>query len=171
MSLSAADVDLSKLPPASKKTGLTYTKDIKPLFEASCVRCHGGERPKGDLRLDSLEGVLKGSEHGKVVIPGKDTDSKLLIAVSRLDEDSAMPPTPRPPGQRGQRPGGQGGRGRPGGDGERAGAPPQEQPPTAGRGRPPFGGPGGGPGFGPPPKPLTREQVGLIRAWIAQGAK
>jgi hypothetical protein len=30
------------------------------------------------------------------------------------------------------------------------------------------GGPGGG---GPAPKPLTAEQVGLVRAWIDQGAK
>ena len=38
--------------------------------------------------------------------------------------------------------------------------------------RPNFGGPGGpGGGFGPPPKPLTAEQVGLVRAWIDQGAK
>jgi len=31
--------------------------------------------------------------------------------------------------------------------------------------------PGGPGGFGPPPKPLTPEQVGLIRAWVDQGAK
>jgi hypothetical protein len=40
-----------------------------------------------------------------------------------------------------------------------------------GPGGPPPGGPGGQHNFGPPPKPLTAEQVGLVRAWIDQGAK
>ena len=63
----AADPDLSKLPPAGQQEGVTYEKDIKPLFEASCLRCHGAERPRGGLRLDSLEAALKGSNDGKVI--------------------------------------------------------------------------------------------------------
>jgi hypothetical protein len=52
--------------------------------------------------------------------------------------------------------GGGGGTGGPGGGGGRgSGAP----------------GGGGGGGFGPAPKPLTADQVGLVRAWIDQGAK
>ena len=39
-----AKVDTSKLPPASDQKGLTYTKDIKPIFEKSCVKCHGAEK-------------------------------------------------------------------------------------------------------------------------------
>ena len=70
--------DLSKLPPPSTKTGLTFEKDIKPLFEASCTRCHGEEKQKADLRLDTLKGVLKGSEDGKVVVPGKSKESSLV---------------------------------------------------------------------------------------------
>lgn len=142
-----AAVDLSKLPPASTQQDVTYAKDIRPLFESSCLRCHGAERPKAGLRLDSLEGVLKGGKEGKVIAPGQSEKSKLVIAVSRLDEESAMPPKPRP------------GRGRGGrGQGERAGG-----------GNPPPGGARGP--MGPLPKPLTAEQVGLVRAWIDQGAK
>ena len=37
-------IDVSKLPPPTDKKGLTYAKDIRPLFEASCFRCHGEER-------------------------------------------------------------------------------------------------------------------------------
>jgi hypothetical protein len=151
----SAEVDLSKLPPAATKKGVTYEKDIKPLFEASCVKCHSGERAKGDLHLDTLEGVLKGSHDGKVITVGKGDKSSLLIAVSHLDPEMAMPPKPKP------------GRGGPGG-----------APPGGGQGggqggaRPPGpGGPGGPSGWGPPPKPLTPEQVGLVRAWIDQGAK
>ena len=153
-------IDVSKLPPTADKKGVTYAKDIRPIFEASCFRCHGEERQKGELRLDSLEAALKGGEDGKVIIPGASKKSLLVIAAARIDDETAMPPKPKPggPGGPGNRPGGPGGRGGPGGSG------------GAGGGRGP-GGPGGPGGFGPPPKPLTAEQVGLLRAWVDQGAK
>jgi hypothetical protein len=107
-----------------------------------------------------LEGVLQGGEHGKAVIAGKSGDSPLVIAISQIDAELAMPPTRGPGGPRG--PGG-GGPGGPGGGPDGPGGP-------EGRGGP--NGPGGPPGgFGPPSKALTAEQVGLVRAWIDQGAK
>ena len=142
--LDISKIDVSKLPPGADRKGVTYAKDIRPIFEASCFRCHGEERQKGDLRLDSLEAALKGGEDGKVIVPGASKKSLLVIAAARIDDETAMPPK--------QKPGGPGG---PGG---------------AGGGRGPVG-PGGPGGFGPPPKPLTAEQVGLIRAWVDQGAK
>jgi hypothetical protein len=155
----AAAPDLSKLPAPAKQKGVTYAKDIRPLLEASCLRCHGEERPKADLHLGSLEGVLKGSKEGKVIVPGKSDKSPLVIAISQLDEEKAMPPKPKP---------GQFGRGPGGGPG---GPPPAgERPAGAPAGGPPPGGAGRG-GFGPPPKPLTADQVALVRAWIDQGAK
>src|SRR2546423_13908443 len=105
-SVAAAAPDLSKLPPASDKQGVTYAKDIRPILEASCFRCHGGDKHRGDLHLDSLEGVLQGGEDGKVVMPGNSKESPLVLAVSRLDEEKAMPPKPRE-GRGG--PGGRGG--------------------------------------------------------------
>src|SRR5213595_2033335 len=93
--LLAAQPDLSKLPPPADKMGLTYGKDIRPVFEASCFRCHGEQRPRGGLRLDSLEAALKGGEDGKVITPGNSKESPLVIAVARLDEETAMPPKQR----------------------------------------------------------------------------
>ena len=184
-----AEIDPSKLPPAAKQEGVTFAKDIRPLFEASCFRCHGEERQKGDLRLDSLEAVQKGGEDGKILVAGNSAKSPLVAAISGLDEEHAMPPKRRGgPGG----PGGPGRRGGPNGPGEGAGAPPKEgeapqgaagqKPPDGGAaGGPPgggrpergFGGPGGpgGGGRGPASKPLTPDQVGLVRAWIDQGAK
>src|SRR5437763_10214375 len=82
--------DLSKLPPPSDKTGLTYATDIRPILEKSCFRCHGDENHKGGLRLDSLEAVLKGGEDGKVLSPGNSKDSLLVVAVPRLDAEAAV---------------------------------------------------------------------------------
>jgi hypothetical protein len=150
-------IDVSKLPPPSAAKGLTYEKDIKPLLDASCTRCHGQDRPKAGLQLTSLDGLLKGGKEGKVVVPGDSTKSILVIAAAQIDDEIAMPPKPRA----GHGPGGPGGNRPPGG-----------QPPAGGPGgqRPP-GGPGGPGGFGPPPKPLTAAQVSVLRAWVDQGAK
>ncbi len=115
-SLSAADVDLKKIPPASSQTGVTYEKDIQPIFKKSCFKCHGEEKQKGKLRLDSLKAALKGGEDGEVIIAGKSEKSPLVHSVSGAVEDGLMPPD---------------------GKGD----------------------------------PLTKEQIGLIRAWIDQGAK
>src|SRR5262245_28524572 len=92
-SFADADVDVSNLPPDSNEKDVTYEKHIKPIFQNSCVRCHGAEKPKGKLRLDSLEGVLKGGEDGKVIHPGDSAKSGLVLAVAHLlDEDQWMPP-------------------------------------------------------------------------------
>src|SRR5262245_30512535 len=104
-STALAAPDLSKLPPAAKQTGVTYAKDIKPIFAASCFNCHGERRQRGDLRLDSLEAALKGGEDGKVIIPGDSAKSALIIAAAQLDDKTAMPP------KRGGGPGGPGGKG------------------------------------------------------------
>ncbi len=88
-----ASIDLSKLPPPADKQGVSYTTDIKPMFEKSCVGCHGPEKAKGKLRLDTLPAVLKGGEDGKVVEPGKSADSVLVQNIAHLgDPDDYMPP-------------------------------------------------------------------------------
>jgi hypothetical protein len=121
------------LPPASTKEGVTFDKDIKPLFEASCVKCHGAEKAKGDLRLNTREGVLKGGEEGPVLKEGDSANSVIVKSIGRINPKTMMPPPPRKP--------------RPGAEGEQ---PKQQQ---------------------EPPKPLTNEEVALVRAWIDQGAK
>lgn len=142
--------DLTKLPPASTQSGVTYAKDIRPLFEASCINCHGERRQRAGLRLDSLEAVLQGSDEIKVVIPGNSKESPLVHAVAQIDDETAMPPRrqrggfgggPGGPDRPGAGRGPDGARG-PGGDGGPAGGPPGG--PPGGRG--PGGRGGGGPG-------------------------
>jgi hypothetical protein len=149
-----AAIDVSKLPPPSDKQGVTYEKDILPIFKASCIRCHGEEKPKGHLSLDTLEGVLKGGKDGKVVVPGNSAKSDLVVAISRLDPEFTMPPKPR--ARRGA-PGNREGNQAKNHEGGMTNQPPAGGPPRRMQ--------------GPPPKPLTPEQVGLVRAWIDQGAK
>ena len=55
---------------------------IQPVLEKNCVSCHGPEKAKAGLRLDTHPGLLKGSEHGPVIVAGKAADSELI---KRLD--------------------------------------------------------------------------------------
>jgi hypothetical protein len=123
--LNAEDVkvNVSKLPPAAAKQGVTFDKDIKPMFEKSCFKCHGPdvEKPKGKFRADTKASVLKGGGDAAPVVAGDLTKSPLMAMVARQteDEDLFMPPTDN-----------------------KAKIP-----------------------------PLTKDEIGLVRAWIEQGAK
>jgi hypothetical protein len=82
------------LPPVSPQTGVTYATDIKPILDSSCTDCHGDKKAKGHLRLDTLKGVLKGGEEGKIVIVGNSAKSLLVRSVAHAtkDRDEWMPP-------------------------------------------------------------------------------
>ncbi len=100
------------LPPAADHK-IDFVREIKPIFEASCIKCHGRGRTKGEFSIESRTTLLKGGESGPAMVPGKSEESRLIELVAGLDPDSVMP-------QKGKR--------------------------------------------------LTPEQIGLLRAWIDQGA-
>jgi mono/diheme cytochrome c family protein len=87
----AADVDVSKLPPAAEKP-VDFSRDIAPIFDKSCLRCHGPERPKSGFRLDNRDSALKGGKEGVDILPGKSAESPLIHYVSGLVPDMQMPP-------------------------------------------------------------------------------
>lgn len=90
----AAEPDISKLPAPAVKTGLTYEKDIKPILENSCLKCHGPEKPKSKYRVDSREAIIKGGDSDEAaIIPGKSEKSPLIHYVADLVVDMEMPPT------------------------------------------------------------------------------
>jgi mono/diheme cytochrome c family protein len=107
-------IEIAKLPPPITAY-VDFAKDIKPLFENVCLKCHGPEHPSGAFRLDTREGALRGGQNGIDIIPGDSAQSPLIHFVARLIDGREMPPK----------------------------------------------------GVG---TPLGREQIGLFRAWIDQGA-
>src|SRR4051812_5379493 len=76
-----------------------FESKVRPLLLAKCVSCHGPEKQRGKLRLDSRAGWEKGGESGPAVVPGKPDESLLIKAVRFQDKDLQMPPmkalTPR----------------------------------------------------------------------------
>lgn len=87
----AADVDTSKLPPPATNR-VEFARDIKPIFQQSCLKCHGPEKPKSKFRLDNRESALKGGNNGVDIIPGDSAKSPLIHNVAGLVEDMEMPP-------------------------------------------------------------------------------
>lgn len=90
----AENVDLTKLPPAASEK-IDFSRQIKPILENHCYKCHGLEKPKSHFRLTSREEALKGGEHGVDILPGNSTNSPLIHYVTRLVPDMEMPPEGR----------------------------------------------------------------------------
>src|SRR5690349_3498503 len=80
------------------KTRISYARQIQPIFTASCAGCHGPAVQQAGLRLDSVDGVLRGATSGLVVMPGNSAGSRLVVLISGSDAKLVMPPNgPRLP--------------------------------------------------------------------------
>lgn len=98
---------------AAPLSAVDFQRDIEPIFQKHCVKCHGPEKQKGKLRLDTRELAVKGGQSGRVILPSNGKESLLYTLLLDPDPDSRMPTKE---------------------------------------------------------KPLPREKIELIRAWIDQGA-
>src|SRR4051812_44054266 len=72
-----------------------FENQVRPVLAENCYGCHGPQKQKGGLRLDSAAAVTKGGESGPVVSPGKPEASRLIKAVRQTDDDLKMPPKGR----------------------------------------------------------------------------
>ncbi|MFP6677381.1 MAG: DUF1549 domain-containing protein, partial [Pirellulaceae bacterium] len=79
-----------------------FTEKIEPLLKLHCFECHShaAREMEGGLTLDSRSGWSEGGDRGTAIVPGKPSDSLIIKAVRRLDEDLKMPPDePLPDGE------------------------------------------------------------------------
>jgi len=101
----------AQLPqPAARP--VDFVRDVKPILQVSCVRCHARGRDRGGFSIETRERLLAGGDSGEAVVPGDSARSRLIALVAGLEPDLVMP-------QKGSR--------------------------------------------------LTRDQIGVLRAWIDQG--
>lgn len=80
---------ISAAPPMGEAQ---FEKEVWPLLQAKCMKCHGESKPKGGLRLDSREAVLRGGDSGPAVVLGKPAQS-LFLKVVDYGGDIQMPPS------------------------------------------------------------------------------
>lgn len=88
---------LAQSPPATADRTVTFETSVLPIFQSTCVPCHGSAVKMRDLDLSTFAGVIKGGDDGPVVTPGKPQESRLYEMV----EKGTMPKGGKPlaPGQ------------------------------------------------------------------------
>jgi cytochrome c553 len=68
-----------------------FEKQVRPVLVAHCIKCHGPDKQKGHLRLDSKAAMLSGGDSGPAMIVGNADDSRLIKAI-RYNDTVQMPP-------------------------------------------------------------------------------
>ena len=86
---------------------ISFEKEVLPIIQDRCLKCHqypyidekSGKvkKPKADLLMESAASIMKGSENGEVILPGKPEESSFykLITLAE-DDDDIMPPKGEP---------------------------------------------------------------------------
>ena len=68
-----------------------FSKEVLPVLESRCFKCHGEKKAKAKLRLHTPVDALKGGKSGKAIEPGKSSESLLIKRVSLpADDDDIM---------------------------------------------------------------------------------
>ncbi|MDA0814609.1 MAG: hypothetical protein O3C21_19715, partial [Verrucomicrobia bacterium] len=72
---------------------ISFEKQVKPILESACIRCHDQEEAEGELMLDTRANALVGGENGPALVPGKPEESPLYTSTMLPENDDlSMPP-------------------------------------------------------------------------------
>lgn len=87
--MSAFKSDTAKL---SKKQETELNVQVRAILAHNCYKCHGAEKVKGELRLDSKDMVFRGGEDGPIIIPGNARESEMFKRITLpADHKDVMP--------------------------------------------------------------------------------
>ena len=92
LGLAAASAVVLPVPCAGQDSDL-FEKRVRPILANRCFACHGPHAGEGQagLRLDSLDGMLRGGRSGPAIAPGQASRSLLIHAINH-DTSLQMPP-------------------------------------------------------------------------------
>jgi hypothetical protein len=80
--------------PSSK---VSFIREIEPVLQQRCQKCHGPNKQQGGLRLDQRPSLLLGGDSGlPAVIPGEPASSPLNLRIHSLEVEERMPPEGEP---------------------------------------------------------------------------
>src|SRR5262245_56255394 len=83
--------------PVAAADPVDYLRDIKPIFAKHCTSCHGPQKQRGGLRLDTAKSALEGGNSGAIIVAGKSSQSILIKAINGGEGDiKVMPPKESP---------------------------------------------------------------------------
>lgn len=83
----------ASMPVATAVVGgsVSFSRDVMPLLQATCVECHGPDKVKARLRMDSVAALQAGGKSGALVEAGNPEQSLMLRRVQGLDGEDQMP--------------------------------------------------------------------------------
>ena len=89
LSIAFAATALAVSTTVGAETKVDFAKDILPVLQNNCLKCHGPEKQKGKLRLDTREAALKGGKGGPAFVVGDAAKSDLVhrIGLPKTDDD------------------------------------------------------------------------------------
>ncbi|MGH9662499.1 MAG: PSD1 and planctomycete cytochrome C domain-containing protein [Bryobacteraceae bacterium] len=67
---------------------VSFPRDIQPILESSCLKCHGAAMQLSRLDLRTRVGALKGGDKGAAIVPGNSAESRLYRLVAGLEKPS-----------------------------------------------------------------------------------
>ncbi len=80
-----------KSPEPATPGGVSFLKDVAPVFARNCQRCHGMTNPRSKFSLNTYASLLKGGERGDDdIVPGKPDESRLVLML-KGEEEPRMP--------------------------------------------------------------------------------
>jgi mono/diheme cytochrome c family protein len=82
---------LSVSTPLAAAVPVDFTRDIQPIFEASCVQCHARGKEKGGFSLETRADFLDGGETGIAAVAGRSAESPVMKLITSLDAETVMP--------------------------------------------------------------------------------
>ncbi|MES2695182.1 MAG: c-type cytochrome domain-containing protein [Verrucomicrobiota bacterium] len=97
--LQLASLSLAALfgPSLAHAENAFYTERVAPIFDKHCVTCHGPEKAKGKLRVDTFERLRSGGDSGVVVKEGDAKGSELFHRITLpMDHEDVMPSDGKP---------------------------------------------------------------------------
>ncbi len=65
-------------PTEAVAASVSFSKDVMPIFENNCNKCHGVEQVKEGLDMRTYETLMAGSFNGTVITPG-DANASFLV--------------------------------------------------------------------------------------------
>lgn len=92
---------IAGLAPVFTNAAVDFEKDVQPILEANCIRCHGPGKVKGNLRLHTREDMIKGGDIDAAIEEGNPDHSlmveRMLLPVT---DDERMPQEADPLGSK-----------------------------------------------------------------------
>ena len=91
MAFAVAQASLAAQTASPPSGPVDFVRDVKPLLQSACARCHARGNDKGGFRFDTRDLFLKGGDTGPAIVAGKSGESLLVSLVAGADPEMVMP--------------------------------------------------------------------------------